>query len=172
MFSSLRGNSRSDEQHSAQTKHAALLSEWRTERLVLLLPFYLWINKRRSFSFSPLLRSMRVLFAHQDVCTCSALSVSGKWTWKYTELAVIICEGLFKFEGNVEGEKKGQTEIQMRVLYACWAEWVKPLWVCVRVRVCVSVFHIVAWWCCLGQSAGVNGLNLLAHDSQIVLITK
>lgn len=153
-----------------------LLREWRTERLMLLSPFYLWINKRLSFSFCRVekhacaVRSSRyvhLLRSQRPII----LSVSRKWTWKYTELAVIICEGLFKFEGNVE-KKDRQAEIQMRVLYACWAEWVKPVRVCVRVHVCVSVFHIVAWWCCLGQSAGVNGLNLRAHDSQIVLITK
>lgn len=39
-------------------------------------------------------------------------SVSAKQTWKYTELAVIICEGLFTFKGNVEGKKR-QTDTDL-----------------------------------------------------------
>lgn len=49
------------------------------------------------------------------------LSVSGKWTWKYTELAVITCEGLFDFKGNVEGKKQADAD-------ACVSEWAKPRW--------------------------------------------
>lgn len=153
-----------------------LLRDWRTEQFMLLLPFYLWINRRYSFTFSRVEEhACAARSSRRTHLLCSkrpiALSVSRKWTWKYTELAVIICEGLFKFEGSVK-KKDRQTEIQMRVLYAPWARWVKPLWECVLIHVCVSVFHIVTWWCCLGQSSGVNGLNLRARDSQIVLITK
>lgn len=70
------------------------------------------------FFFFPELRSMRVLFTHRGGCTCSASrsrispSVSRKWTWKYTELAVIIWGGLFKFEGKVQ--EKRQTDKKSR----------------------------------------------------------
>lgn len=154
-----------------------LLRERRTERLMFLLPFYLWINKRRSFRFSWLeMHVSAVRSSRRMHLLCSlrpiALSVSRKWTRKYTELAVIICEGLFKFEGNVE--EKRQTDRNPDEGLVRVEQSGLSLRECVyaSVCVCVSAFHIVAWWCCLGQSAGVNGLNLLAHDSQIVLITK
>lgn len=66
-----------------------------------LSPFHPRIDKRHTFCvFPPEVRRRRVLFR----------SVSGKRTWKYTELVVIICEGLFTFKGNAEGKKGRQTQ--------------------------------------------------------------
>lgn len=73
---------------------------WRTGQMQLK-PFHPRIDKRHSFCvFPPEVRRRRLLFR----------SVSGKRTWKYTESAVIICEGLFTFKGNAEGEKGRQTQ--------------------------------------------------------------
>lgn len=139
MFSSLHGNGRSDGRHSTRAKYFCR-SEGQNdlccsylftpESIKDALSVFSWVEKHVCSVHSS--KPVHLLSFKKPI----ALSFSRKWTWKYTELAVIICGGLFKFEGNVEGKKDRQAQIQMRALNACWAERVKP-GVCLSVYVCL-----------------------------------
>lgn len=78
-------------------------------KLLFLLPFHLFLS---SFFPSGEMRARSVRSSRG--CTLegpSTLHWRGsriKWTWKYTELAVIICEGLFRFWGE-HGRGGGET---------------------------------------------------------------